>query len=104
MANGVRTPTQIPTLLSCFSYPEQRRLVSPEWGSGLLTEVIAPQRDPRIQLQRPGEEVGKWNPHRSDCAAARPHPILVLHCGLYPPLVCLLRLLSLPLKSHCFLG
>ena len=22
-----------------------------EWGSGLLTEVIAPQRDPRFQLQ-----------------------------------------------------
>ena len=31
------------------------------WESGLLlTEVIAPQRDPRLQLQRrPGEEVGK---------------------------------------------
>ena len=25
--------------------------VTREWGSGLLTEVIAPQRDPRLQLQ-----------------------------------------------------
>ena len=57
MANGVRKPTQIPTLVSCFSYPEQRHLVPPEWGSGLLTEVIAPQRDPRLQLQL---QAKKW--------------------------------------------
>ena len=27
-----------------------------EWGSGVLTAVIAPQRNPRLQLQRRGGE------------------------------------------------
>ena len=55
-----------------------------EWGSGLLTEVIAPQRDPQLQLQCPGEEVGKRNPHRSDCAADSPTNFILSALLLLP--------------------
>ena len=44
--------------------------------------MITPPRDTWLQLQRPG---GKGNPHRSDCAAARPTDLIQSSSGSLPP-------------------